>query len=632
MQKKSERQIIGFFFVLLFMGVMFVQLSGHGKSISTISSATSTKKEQAPSLRNSVKPKSPTIVNSYFFTVELDVATASISGVLVVNYTNTENVPLSQLVFHVHPKAFVSYGGDIVINTLQVEGDQLNSSSHQITDTILEINLNATLLPLKSVIITIDFTTTIPHLEDRFGYILSPYEAYYLTNWYPVLAVYDQNGWDRSPYSFMGESFYYDMSSYEMILTVPKTFQVACSLPVKTQVVGVKKTIIYEKVTIRDLAFAASPDFAKSSTTWNGTTITSYYFDDEELEYRGKLATEMGRQALEIYSSAFGPYIWETLAIVTFPGGGGMEYPGLVLIAHNTYYNGSNFLYWEEVIVHEIAHQYFPFILGTNSYLEPFIDEPFAVWTSIYFLEAQNRTDDAKEKTAYRYKVYEAYSLDKGDFKLGSSMAYWTSFGDSLPYFYTVYDKGFVVLKMLENYLGTETFLACLQVIYQTFAGSNLFFKDFTSIFSSVSHQNLTWFFDQWYFKTGLPKLSLTASSQDGLTITIKVTNAEKDWYQLPLPLEIITPFEKLVTTVWINGSETTLSFTLTNKTDSATVYLARNMLLLRTFYQTPLQTEVVFLTPETPFPLISILIGGLIVLLFRKWRRPSLRNFKRRS
>jgi len=621
LQKNSKKWVIMSLFLVLLMSTIVSQytLQEQGLSIP--------QKIGVKELLSSTPPPQTTALqlesanaNSYHFNVVLDVDNASLSGTMLLNYTNFEVVSLEQLVFHVHPRAFLDYGGNLKINDLQLVGEHINVSSYQIVDeTILEVYFNRSLLPLERIVVLIDFTTIIPPIADRFGYTLEPFEAYYLTNWYPVLAVYDLYGWDKSPYSFMGESFYYDMANYQLTVTVPTSFKVACSLPVKSQVIGSKRTIVFEEVWIRDLAFAASPSFATSSTTWEGITITSYYFDDALLAYRGALADELGRDALEIYSEAFGAYLWDTLAIVTFPGGGGMEYPGLVLIASTEYYNTSDVLYWEEVIVHEIAHQYFPFIIGTNSYLEPFIDEPFAVWTSVYFLEAQNRSADAAAKTDYRFKHYASYAASTGDFKLASSMAYWSSFGDSRPYFYTVYYKGFIVLKMLEEYLGLETFLQCLQAVYQTFAESNLYFTNFTSIFEETSGLDLDWFFSQWYFKTGLPSLSLTASTTDGRTIHITITNKNRDWFRLPLPLKISTPYETFTTIVWVNGSQTELSFTLTNETDEGVVSLAENMLLLRNFYQYPIQTNIIFETPSVGLPLIFVLFCVFSLLFWKK-------------
>ncbi|MHA1212615.1 MAG: hypothetical protein ACTSSH_09150, partial [Candidatus Heimdallarchaeota archaeon] len=144
---------------------------------------------------------------------------------------------------------------------------------------------------------------------------------------------------DYSPYSFSGESFYYDMAFYELTLTVPTEYDVACSLPVASEVVGTKKRINFEKVWIRDLAFCASAFFETSTTIWNDIEITSYYYDNDTLAYRGALADDLGQEALEIYTNGFGEYIWDTLAIVSYPGGGGMEYPALVLIDYETYYN-----------------------------------------------------------------------------------------------------------------------------------------------------------------------------------------------------------------------------------------------------------------------------------------------------
>lgn len=314
-----------------------------------------------------------TTVPSYQFTSELDPETATISSDMQLNYTNTENTSLTQLVFHLHPRAFREYEGDLEIIAINTEGETFNVTEWRVIEDLLEVDLNVPIQPLENMNLHIYFVTTIPNIASRFGYIDDP-ESYFITNWYPVLAVYDVNGWDRSPYTFAGESFYYDMAFYELELQLPKSFQVACSLPLKQEsFIGNTKTLIYEKTLIRDIAVAASPEFETSITEWNGKTITSFFYKGQGLDFRGSQADELGEQTLMVYTEAFGEYMWETLSIVSFPGGGGMEYPGLVLISFELYLNVTAKESYTEVIVHEIAHQYFPFMLGTDSYHEPYM-------------------------------------------------------------------------------------------------------------------------------------------------------------------------------------------------------------------------------------------------------------------
>ncbi|MHA1212616.1 MAG: M1 family aminopeptidase [Candidatus Heimdallarchaeota archaeon] len=285
-----------------------------------------------------------------------------------------------------------------------------------------------------------------------------------------------------------------------------------------------------------------------------------------------------------------------------------------------------SYSWWEEIIVHEIAHQYFPFMVGTNSYTEPFIDEPFAVWTSIYFLESQGRIADAEEAIDYRYTAYEAYTYDHGDYRLDNTMGYWAGLNDGYPYYHIVYNKGAIVLEMLERYLGTDVFLDCLKGIYQTFVGGNLFFSDFKEVFNEISGLNLDWYFNQWFHTAGLPRLRLDATTTDGYTIDIEITNTDKEWFKLPLLLEIDTPIDDYSKVIWVNGSLTEISITLDNYAEEGTVYLARNKLLLRTIYTTQIKDTIRFVTDESKLELmiaIPIIFASLgIIKLWRKKRR----------
>ena len=255
-----------------------------------------------------------TTANSYYLDVELNTVAATVSGDLTINFTNWEDVGLTHIVFHLHPKDFTYYNGDLEIHDIQILGGNIGIDHWVVVyDTILDIVLNGTLPVLESVDIEIDFTTSIPNIQNRFGYMLNPYEAYYLTNWYPVLSVYDENGWDLSPFSHYGESYYYDMAFYQIEITVPNGFKVACSLPFNNIIYSSKTTYNTSKIWIRDLAFCASPDFTTSTTNWNDVEITSYYFDNATFTTRGNLADELGRSALQVYTDSFGDYLWSIL-------------------------------------------------------------------------------------------------------------------------------------------------------------------------------------------------------------------------------------------------------------------------------------------------------------------------------
>ncbi|MBD3193147.1 MAG: hypothetical protein GF308_21115 [Candidatus Heimdallarchaeota archaeon] len=573
-----------------------------------------------------------TTAPSYQFTSELEPETATISSEMQLNYTNMENTSLTQLVFHLHPRAFRDYDGDIEIMAISIEEETFNITEWRVMADLLEVDLNVPIQPLEHMNIHIYFVTTLPNIASRFGYVNDP-ESYFITNWYPVLAVYDVNGWDRSPYTFAGESFYYDMAFYELELTVPKNFQVACSLPFQQQSSsGTTKQLIYEKTLIRDIAIAASPEFETSITKWNGKTITSFFYKDQELDFRGSQADELGKETLIVYTEAFGEYVWDTLSIVSFPGGGGMEYPGLVLISAELYLNWTSIDRYTEVIVHEIAHQYIPFMLGTDSYHEPYIDEPFAVWCSIYYYEAIGQTEAADIIWDLEYGSYLKYAGGNGDVSLDHDMSYWEAVG--MGYGMVIYTKGALVLEMLRQYLGIELFLDCYRAMYDQFRGGNLYFTDFINIFNTVSGLSLDWFFNQWFYQTGLPWIEIESITSTGSVVNFTIVNKGGDWFKLPLSIELETPYETITQIRWINGSSTNLSLTLNHFTENGTITVAKNQFLLRKQYTSTISAdfEITIITSSEITNQSSLAILALVPIIIISVYNYQRMNLKRRK
>ena len=77
------------------------------------------------------------------------------------------------------------------------------------------------------------------------------------------------------------------------------------------------------------------------------------------------------------------------------------------------------------------------------------------------------------------------------------------------------YQKGGWVLHMLRNEVGDKTFQKIIQAYYQQYKGGNADSKDFEAIAEKVSGEELTWFFDQWLYRPGIPVLEMETKLQD---------------------------------------------------------------------------------------------------------------------
>ena len=137
------------------------------------------------------------------------------------SYLNTENFSLDYLYFNLWPKNIQSTS--LGIGNITHDSQKLSYSFSGTNGSFLRVNLNQNVTVGTRYNLTISFNLKLPFTENRFGYALqakgSDHDVYALTNWYPILAVYENNHFVLQPYSSFGESFYSDMAFYNVSLS-----------------------------------------------------------------------------------------------------------------------------------------------------------------------------------------------------------------------------------------------------------------------------------------------------------------------------------------------------------------------------------------------------------------------------
>ena len=115
--------------------------------------------------------------------------------------------------------------------------------------------------------------------------------------------------------------------------------------------------------------------------------IRSYYFPGDENASGAVLW--MATQSLGLYEAKFGPYPYQSLSVVETDVSDGQEYDGLVFLATKFYsqYNGTAKSDLIMIGTHEIAHQWWFGLVGSDQAEEPWLDEAMAVYTEHIFYE-----------------------------------------------------------------------------------------------------------------------------------------------------------------------------------------------------------------------------------------------------
>jgi hypothetical protein len=405
----------------------------------------------------------------YVLDVVVDFETLTVVGTAGILYTNNERETLDAVYLRLYPNAEHYEEGETQIDAVNVDGTAVVPSFGDADHTVLEVPLPVPLPPDARTTIQIAFSVTVPRRSDRFGYdegVMS------LGHWYPMLAVYDDEGWNLDPYVALGDAFYSDVAFYTVHLTVPEETVVAATGVEVGQILHrqPRATITYVSGATRDFALALSREYETASTQVGETLVTSYYLPDHERA--GREALQVAVDALKVYNARFGLYPFTELDVAetsfTVAGvPGGMEFPGIVFIGSDLYQPGGMFASDLDVVVaHEVAHQWWYGVVGNNQVDEPWLDEAFATFSSIVYVEDQQGTQAAEDALwSGAVLPYQLVQMLGGDGPVGGSLL---DYDDNLIVYQTlVYGKGALFLAQLRELLGDEDFFGLLRQHYQ---------------------------------------------------------------------------------------------------------------------------------------------------------------------
>jgi hypothetical protein len=399
-------------------------------------------------------PAVKTSARSYTIEASLQPRERLLTGVCRVSLTNEQDQDLSELFFHLYPNAFRSadrtpapanaypkgFGpGGMDVLEVEVNGEVTPGET---TDTLLRVPLKNPLKPGGQLVVDMKFQVSIPPAEYRFG----QYDGVtMLANWYPVLAVVDKSGWRNDPYYPLGDPFYSQAADYQVSLVLP-TEQVVASTGSQGREEILRdglKRVSMKADKVRDFAIVASDRFHLETLRDGEVTLKSYSLNGHD--QNGRTALHAASQALRFYGEAFAcPYPYGQFSLVEVPMDGlsGMEYPQLTMINVQEYAK-SDLRRWQPLMSHEVAHQWWYGLVGTDQCGEPWIDEGLATWSSEVFLRQQ----------------YGAAGSPRQGTPPGRILRPLSDFTDRSEYYTLVYYGGSMFWESLENKIGYDGLL-----------------------------------------------------------------------------------------------------------------------------------------------------------------------------
>jgi hypothetical protein len=531
----------------------------------------------------------------YTIQVTLDDQNHLLLGNINIKYINNSPDDLKEFYIHLWPNGYQSNKSAFAVQKDQdndakfitanqdergyidslsfiINGKKTDFSAYQNHQDIAYFKLETPLASGDSFVITTPFKVKIPGSFSRLGH---EKQAYQISQWYPKPAVYDINGWNPMPYLDQGE-FYSEFGTFNVAITLPANYVIAATGEIQEDsekefiknrlnnpidpTIAIassqeKKTVTFVQNQIHDFAWFASKTFnveRNKVTLKSGKVVETFvYASLKKINYCNFI-----NDALLFYSNHSGEYPYKYCSVVlgSLKAGGGMEYPMITVC---------DFLS-EDVIVHEVGHNWFYGILGSNERTYPWMDESVNSYFEGETTNKKEPSTDAVEATlkdmasnAGGMKGMAIHAMKRGtDQAPGDESEVFTG----INYGTMVYGKGAFIFYHLKAYLGDELFYDCFRAYFDKWKFKHPLPDDMQEVFEKTSGKKLSWFFRDMIFTTKTVDYGFKSVTKTATGLQLELVN--KGAVNAPFPIDFIQN-NKIIKTVWLDGFSGTKSLNL---------------------------------------------------------------------
>ncbi len=289
---------------------------------------------------------------------------------------------------------------------------------------------------------------------------------------------------------------------------------------------------------------------------------------------------EPTKRVLEFYTKYVGPFAYEKLANIQTPSvNGGMETSSAIFYGEDLL-NGKRDERIRNIVIHEIAHQWFGNAVTETTWDDAWLSEGFATYFTLLFIENEYGKVEFDKGIAKAKKAVFDMSVKMPNFSIISDR---TAEKEVVTTGLT-YQKGAWVLHMLRNLVGDPNFQKGIQSYYTKYFNANATTDQFREEMEKASGKNLKQFFKQWLYQPINPTINANwsfDSKQKKLILQLNQTQTGDIFFDLPIEIACYakgnaTP--KLFK-VQLNKKIQNFSFTL-NTTPEKVVLDPKNILL----------------------------------------------------
>lgn len=549
---------------------------------------------------------------NYKISVKLNDVKHELSAFETIEYKNNSTDTLTFIWFHLWPNAYKDNSTALAKQTklsgktnlwfakekdrgfidsldFKTDGTTLKWEFDKENIDIAKIYLAKPLLPGQTVTISTPFKVKIPVGEfSRLGHINQQYQ---ITQWYPKPAVYDRAGWHPMPYLDQGE-FYSEFGAFEVKITLPENYVVAATGDLQEQSeiewlnkklennqptyvkgavdnrfpesASTYKTITYKQSKVHDFAWFADKRYLVSKQEvvlpQSKRTVNCFAYVTPEYAALWKNAAKYVADAVYYYSLWNGDYPYSHASAVdgALSAGGGMEYPNVTVIGAM-----GDTASLETVIAHEVGHNWFYGILGSNERDNGWMDEGINSANEMRYTYTKypnqgislfgsgkmaqtiaNVVGLGGKKAAYlNYLSYIFSARQNVDQPIQTHSA---RFG-KINYGTIMYSKTAISFDYLKAYLGDEVYDKCMHIYYDKWKFKHPYPEDLRKIFEEETGKDLSWFFDDLIKTNKKVDYKIRVKNKN----TVIITN--RGHIAGPFSISTVSN-ENLVKTTWYEG------------------------------------------------------------------------------
>lgn len=328
----------------------------------------------------------------------------------------------------------------------------------------------------------------------------------------------------------------YDKATVDFIIISPDHYEVVGNgylteescMPGHTKLTHWKEDV---PLATKVMAVGVAPFATRLEGNINDVPVWSWVFTENRKD--GFYDYSVAVKPLAFYSRLIGPYPYEKLANVQSRTiFGGLENAGCIFYSENSVTGQGNA---ENLMAHEIAHQWFGNSVTENDWHHIWLSEGFATYLTAVYQEntyGKGRLDETMKSA--RDQVI-GFSLKSYEPVIDTTVTDLMKLLNA-----NSYQKGAWVLHMLRHELGDDLFWKGMRLYYEDYKNKNALTGDFQMVMEKVSKKDLGKFFNQWLFVAGQPDLKITTSTGEKIGFTDLIIEQMQDYlFSFDIELQI---------------------------------------------------------------------------------------------